>query len=234
MIEDSYDVAFDLCMQVSQAEGWYCRNTGVNPYTTEGKKTAAYEIAENLNWNMPDAVVVSVGDGSIIGGVYKGFYDLHKMGWIERIPRLIGVQSKGSAPLVQAWENRIDAVEMHPVPAHSIADSIVAGLPRDRAKALRAVRETNGAYVAVPDEEILAAIPQFARLSGVFAEPAAAAILAGARRAVKEGLLHKDERVVLLSTGNGLKDVARAKQSITTQGKRVQPEMTAVKKALNL
>ncbi|RMG74212.1 MAG: threonine synthase, partial [Chloroflexi bacterium] len=193
LVEDSYDVAFDLCMKISQQEGWYCRNTGVNPFTTEGKKTVAYEIAEQLNWQVPDAIVVSVGDGNIIAGVYKGFYDLVQMGWIQRIPRLIGVQSSTSAPLVNAWQHNMNAVDMQPIMAHSIADSIVAGLPRDRSKALRAVNQTDGAFIAVDDSEILQAIPQFARLTGVFAEPAAAAAWAGAQRARSLGLLHADE-----------------------------------------
>ncbi|GAB4526503.1 MAG: threonine synthase [Anaerolineae bacterium] len=233
LIEDTYDVAFDLCLQISQEQGWYCRNTGINPYTTEGKKTASYEIAEQLGWNIPDVVVVSVGDGSIIGGLHKGFSDLHHLGWIERIPRLIGVQSSGSSPLVQAWEANVPANEMRPVPAQSLADSIVAGLPRDRVKALRAVRETNGAYIAVDDSEILAAIPQFARLTGVFAEPAAAASLAGAKRAVETGHIHPEESVVIVSTGNGLKDVLRAQQAISS-GTRVAPTLAAVKNALQL
>lgn len=233
MVEDTYDVAFDLCLEVSERAGWYCRNTGINPYTTEGKKTAAFEIIEQLNWNLPDAVIVSVGDGSIIGSLYKAFYDMHQLGWIERIPRLIGVQAKGSSPLVNAWENGTDAVNMQPVEARSIADSIVAGLPRDRVKALRAVRETGGAYVAVTDEEILQAIPQFARLTGVFAEPASAASFAGAQRAVKLGLVNTNESVVILNTGNGLKDIQHAQQSVA-QGIYVQPDVQSVRNALNL
>ncbi len=232
LVEDTYDVAFDLCMQISQEKGWYCRNTGVNPFTTEGKKTAAFEIAEQLDWNPPDAVVVSVGDGSIIGGLHKGFVDLHQIGWIQRIPRLIGVQSSGSAPLVHAWEHDMAVTDMQPVDAHSIADSIVAGLPRDRAKALRAVRDTDGGYVAVSDKAILAAIPQFAQLTGVFAEPAAAAAFAGAQRAVELGFLHKEQRVVILSTGNGLKDVSRARQSVGS-GLRVNPNLDSVRQKLS-
>lgn len=231
LVEDSYDVAFDLCMQLSQSEGWYCRNTGVNPYTTEGKKTAAYEIAEQLAWNLPDVVVVSVGDGSIIGGLYKGFYDLLQLGWISRIPRLIGVQSEGSKPLVEAWENDTSAVDMRPVSASSIADSIVAGLPRDRAKALRAVRESGGAFVAVPDGRILAAIPQFAQLTGVFAEPAASAAFAGAQRAVESGFIKTNESVLILSTGNGLKDVQRARESVGA-GLRVAPDADVIRARL--
>ncbi len=149
LVEASYDVAFDLCYELCLSEGWYCRNTGINPYTVEGKKTVAYEIAEQMGWNVPDVIVVSVGDGNIIAGVHKGFCDLHELGWIERIPRLIGVQAEGSSPLVDAWQRGISAVEMQPVDAYTIADSISAGLPRDRSRALRAVRETHGAFVAV-------------------------------------------------------------------------------------
>ncbi|MDX1993488.1 MAG: threonine synthase [bacterium] len=230
LIEDTYDTAFDLCMTLSQQEGWYCRNTGVNPFTTEGKKTVAFEIAEQSDWNVPDVVVVSVGDGNIIAGVYKGFYDLRELGWIERIPRLIGVQSETSAPLVHAWENGLDGHQMQPTAAYSIADSIVAGVPRDRVKALRAVRETAGALMAVPDERILAAIPEFAQLSGVFAEPAAAAAYAGAKQAVEQGIISADETVLILSTGNGLKDVRRAQQSVQG-GVRVAPAIDAARAA---
>lgn len=231
LVEASYDVAFDLCYDICMAEDWYCRNTGINPFTTEGKKTVAYEIAEQSAWDVPDVVVVSVGDGSIIGGVHKGFWELFQLGWIQRIPRLIGVQAVGSSPLVRAWQNHTKPEDIQPVQAQTIADSISAGLPRDRVKALRAVRETNGAFIAVPDSEILAAIPQLARLTGVFAEPAAAAVFAGAQRAVQSNLIQPEERVALLVTGNGLKDVKGAQQSVS-QGIRVQPDLSAVQRAL--
>jgi threonine synthase len=120
---------------------------------------------------------------------------------------------------------------MKPVDAQTVADSISAGIPRDRVKALRAVRETNGAVVAVSDEAILSAIPQLARLTGVFAEPAAAASFAGAQRTVESGLIHADEKVVLLITGNGLKDVKRAQQSVGA-GIRVSPDLKAIQHAL--
>ncbi len=231
LVEDTYDVAFDLCYQMCVSEGWYCRNTAMNPYTTEGKKTVAYEIAEQLDWHVPDVVLVSVGDGNIIAGVYKGFYDLYQLGWIERIPRLIGVQADGSAALLHAWQRGLSAAEMRPIDAHTVADSISAGLPRDRAKALRAVWETQGAYVGVSDTEIVAAIPQLARLTGVFAEPAASAVYAGARHAVLSNVIKSNESVLLLVTGNGLKDVKRAQQSVAS-GLRVQPTLESVRLAL--
>jgi threonine synthase len=231
LVEASYDVAFDLCYELCLSEGWYCRNTGINPYTVEGKKTVSYEIAEAMNWDVPDVVVVSVGDGNIITGIHKGFYDLLQLGWIERIPRLIGVQAEGSSPLVSAWQSGIDVRDMRPVNAHTLADSISAGLPRDRVRALRATRETHGAFVAVPDDEILASIPRFARLTGVFAEPAAAAVYAGAQRAVKLGLIADHERVAFISTGSGLKDVKRAQESVAG-GLRVPPDAEIIRRAL--
>lgn len=231
LVEADYDTAFDLCTQMCREQGWYCRNTGINPYTAEGKKTAAFELSEALGWQVPDCVIVSVGDGNIIAGMHKGFMDLLRLGWISRIPRLIGVQAEGSSPLVRAWRKGTQARDMQPEPATTLADSISAGLPRDRAKALRAVRETDGAFVAVSDDEIIASIPPLARLSGVFAEPAAAAAYAGARRARDEGFLSADDRVALLVTGSGLKDVRRAQQSVGA-GVRVAPEADAVRRAV--
>lgn len=233
LVEDTYDVAFDLCSQMCLSEGWYCRNTGMNPYTVEGKKTVAYEIAEQLDWHVPDVVMVGVGDGNIIAGVYKGLYDLKQLGWIQRIPRLIGVQAEGSSALVHAWENKLHPQDMKPMPAETIADSISASLPRDRAKGLRAVRETNGAMIAVADDEIIAAIPELAQLTGVFGEPSCTAVYAGAKRAVQSGLIDKDESVLLLMTGNGLKDIRRAQQSVA-HGLRVQPNLESIRQALGI
>jgi len=230
LVQGSYDDAFDLAVQASERYGWYNRNTGMNPYTLEGKKTVAFEIAEQLGWDAPDAVVVSVGDGNIISGVHKGFGDLRALGWIERVPRLIGVQASGSAALYEVWKDGRDPATMPPIHAETVADSIAADLPRDRVKAVRAVRETGGAFVAVPDQVILDAIPALARRSGVFAEPAGAAAYAGARAALAEGHLRPDERVVLIITGNGLKDVRSAMRA-AGQGVPVAPDIEEVERA---
>ncbi len=231
LVEGSYDQAFALCMETCARLGWHSRNTGVNPFTTEGKKTVALEIAEQLGWRAPDAVVVSVGDGSIISGLHKGFRDLLELGWIDSMPRLIGVQAEGSAALAEAFDNGLAAETMTPRPAETLADSISSGLPRDRAKALRAVRQTGGAFVTVSDDAILAAIPEFAQLSGVFAEPAAAAAYAGLKAAVARNLIAPEASVCVLSTGNGLKDVARARESVAG-GLRVAADSAAVEAAL--
>jgi threonine synthase len=240
LVDGSYDDAFELCLEAAPAYGWYNRNTAYNPYMSEGKKTVAYEICEQLTaqareiggagialdsapMQAPDRVFVPVGDGCIIGGVHKGFQDLTALGWIDHIPRLVGVQAAGSSPMVDAWERclaeRIQplraSLEMRPVEVHTIADSIGAGLPRDRVKALRAVVESDGSFIRVSDEEILAAIPALARGCGVFAEPAAAASYAGLVEATRRGQIEPDERVVVLATGSGLKDVAAAKGVVT-------------------
>jgi threonine synthase len=237
LVDGPYDTAFDLCWEACEKFGWYNRSTGINPFTSEGKKTVSWEITFS-GYDLPDAICVSVGDGSIISGLYKGFWDLKALGWVERIPRLIGVQSEGSRALVDAWEHGLDAREMTPQPAQTLADSISASLPRDRAKALRAVRDSSGAFVAVPDEVILAAIPILAQATGVFAEPAGAAAFAGYQSAIQAGLLDSNERVLILNTGSGLKDIAGAMKSVSGKDlKPVEPTLQAVQKiveSLNL
>ena len=235
LVKGTYDDAFELCLEAAAEYGWYNRNTAYNPYMTEGKKTASYEICEQLGWQAPEAIFVSVGDGCIIGGLHKGLKDLLSLGWIEHMPRLIGVQAAGSGYLVDAWENGEDVLTKPPIDAQTVADSISAGLPRDRIKAMAAVTESDGAYVRVSDEEILAAIPILARGSGVFGEPAGATAYAGLVKAVEKGLVAADDRIVVLNTGNGLKDVASAMKSVEQNGTtpyRVAPNMDDLRRVM--
>ncbi len=235
LVNGTYGDAFDLCMEASAEYGWYNRNTGYNPFMTEGKKTAGLEILEDLEWEAPDAIFVSVGDGSIIGGVHKGMKDAFALGWIDRMPHIFGIQAAGSDYLVQAFENGEDVLSKPPISADTVADSISADLPRDRIKAMAAVTETGGSYLRVSDDEILAAIPTLARGSGVFAEPAGAAPFAGLVAAVDLGVVGPDDRVVILATGSGLKDVASAMKAVTAVGTepiRVDPSLDALKAAL--
>ena len=215
LVRGTYDDAFELCAQAAKEFGWYNRNTGYNPYMSEGKKTASLEICEQLGWDAPDRIFVSVGDGCIIGGVHKGLKDLHGPGLDQEDAEDHGrAGGRLGRALRRVAARASSAMEMQPIDAHTIADSISAGLPADRIKGLAAVRETDGAYIKVTDEEILAAIPVLARGSGVFAEPAGAAAYAGLVKAVEEGLVDPDERIVVLSTGNGLKDIASARKSV--------------------
>ena len=211
MVRGTYDQAFDLCLQASAEYGWYSRNTAYNPYLSEGKKTASLEICEQLGWQPPDKIFVAVGDGCIIGGLWKGLKDLRALGFIDRFPKLIGVQAEGSAVLVKAWQEGTEMI--HPIVPNTIADSISVGIPRDAVKALRAVRESEGQFVAVSDEEILDAMRTLARGAGVFGEPAGVTGFAGLRKLIAQGQVKPDERVVVLVTGNGLKDVQSAIQA---------------------
>ena len=238
-VDGSYDHAFDLCVAACQEFGWYNRNTGYNPYMTEGKKTVSLEIAQQIAQQLtqgaetpflaPDAVFVSVGDGCIIGGVHKGFKDLRALGWIESMPRIYGVQSTGSPALYNAWRQGRELPE--PVQATTRADSISVDAPRDPVKALNAVRQTGGAFLAVPDAAILEAMLPLARQAAVFAEPAGAAAFAGLRQALADGLVQPQETVVVIVTGSGLKDV-RAAMEVTGGVTVIPPTLEAVREAL--
>ncbi|HWR66832.1 MAG TPA: threonine synthase, partial [Bellilinea sp.] len=189
LVDGNYDSAFDLTIQASQEFGWYCRNTGYNPFTVEGKKTGAFEIWEKLlqsiNADMPPLnIFVSVGDGNIISGLHKGFKDLATLGWLKCMPRIFGIQSENSAAVANAFFAGTE--EIVPVEATTIADSISVDLPRDGVRAVRAARETGGQYLTVPDEEIIQSIGEIGK-SGIFAEPAGAAAYAGLKKALREG-----------------------------------------------
>jgi len=212
LVRGTYDQAFDLSLEATRLYGWYSRSTAFNPYLSEGKKTAALEICEQLDWQPPDRIFVGVGDGCIIGGLAKGLRDLRALGFIDRLPRLMGVQAEGSSVLYEAW--RLGSEEIVPVVPSTVADSISVGVPRDRIKALRAVRDTDGEYLAVSDDEILAAMRLLGRMTGVFAEPAGAAPFAGLLKMQRAGRLAPEERIVVLVTGNGLKDVNSAIQAV--------------------
>jgi threonine synthase len=232
-IDGSYDQAFDLCIAACHEFGWYNRNTGYNPYMTEGKKSVSFEIAAQLAphspFLAPDAIFVSVGDGCIIGGVHKGFKDLLALGWIQHMPRIYGVQSAQSPALYNAW--RAGHALPEPVHATTRADSISVDAPRDAVKALNAVRQSDGAFVRVEDEAILQGMLPLARLGAVFAEPAGATAYAGLVQALKEGLVDPAETIVVINTGSGLKDVNAAIQ-VTGGVQVIAPTLAAVHAAL--
>jgi threonine synthase len=230
LVEGSYDDAFELCLAACKEWGWYCRNTGYNPHTAEGKKTCALEIAEQLGWDAPETVLVAVGDGNIISGLHRGFQDALALGWIERMPRLIGVQAAAAPALERAW--RAGAVDVTLDRAETLADSINVGLPRDGFRALRAARATGGMYVAVEDEAILSAIAVLARSTGIFTEPAGAAPFAGLFALAERGEIRPDERVVVVNTGNGLKDI-RAAARVAGAPYRVAPSLASVRTVLD-
>ncbi|MDZ7269452.1 MAG: threonine synthase [candidate division KSB1 bacterium] len=230
-VRGTYDEAFDLCCQAAEKWGWYNRSTAINPYLGEGKKTAALEICEQLHWQVPDCVFVAVGDGCILQGMWKGFKDLHALRLIERLPRMIGVQAQGSAPLVQAWQQ--GAATAAPIVPDTLADSIAVGVPRDQSKALAAVRESHGEFLAVSDEEILSAMSVLARRAGVFAEPAGATALAGLVKMSHTGRLPAEATAVVMVTGNGLKDIQGVMRAVRRQPLLVENSLAEVERKLS-
>ena len=210
-VRGSYEQAFQLCQQACERWGWYNRNSGINPYLVEGKKTVGLEIGEQLGWQPPDWVAVSVGDGCTIAGVWKAFREMKILGLTERTPRMLGVQAEGAAPITTAFRT---GEPMRPIEPHTLADSIAVGVPRNWKKAVLAVAESGGAMIDVSDEEILDAMRSTGRLTGIFAEPAAATSVAGLRLALAEGTVGRRSSVVAVITGNGLKDVQSARSAV--------------------
>ena len=204
-VDGSYEDTFALSKAAIDRWGWYNRNAAINPYLSEGKKTVSFELMEQLGWQVPDYVALSVGDGCTIAGVWKGLKDLYETGFIDRLPRLISVQAEGCCPLNRALQT---GESWSPMEENTLADSIAVGVPRNADKALNAVRESNGIAVNVSDEEILAAMRLLGRTQGVFGEPAGVTGTAGVKKALELGLIDPDSTVVSIVTGNGLKDVA--------------------------
>ncbi len=243
LVNGTYDQAFDLTIQAAQEFGWYCRNTGYNPFTAEGKKTAAFEIWEwwshledQPHNEKPLSVFVSVGDGNIISGLHKGLKDLHGLGLLQAKAnarlgvRIFGVQSEGSAAVANAYFANTETIT--PVSAATLADSISVDLPRDGVRAVRAPRQTGGAYLLVTDQDILAAIAELG-LAGIFAEPAAATAYAGLVKAIHSGQIAPDDPVLVLNTGSGLKDVKAAMLSVQA-APVIEPELADLKRVLHL
>jgi threonine synthase len=232
-VSGTYDEAWELCMQASAEFGWYNRNCAINPYLIEGKKTVSLELAEQFGsmtpGSAPDWVVVSVGDGCTIGGVWKGLWEMHRLGFLARLPKILGVQAAGCQPFVRAWQQ--DG-RLTPGDANTLADSIAVGHPRNFGKGMKAVTESGGAFVAVSDEAILSAIKTLARKAGVFGEPAGVAGVAGIRQALADGIIHPAESVAIIVTGNGLKDIQSA---IRAAGEPISipPDMAEVRKAVH-
>jgi threonine synthase len=242
LVNGTYDDAFDLAVKAADEFGWYCRNTGYNPFTAEGKKTAAFEIWEwwmeaHHDWHKKDSppenrtplsIFVSVGDGNIISGIHKGFKDLLRLGWIPSLPRIIGVQAEGSAAIANAFNANTETIT--PVSATTMADSISVDLPRDGVRAVRAAQETGGTYITVSDDEIIQSIAELGRM-GVFAEPAGAAAYAGLVKAAGSGVVRGEDPVLVLNTGSGLKDIRAALKAVV-EAPIIEPNLDAVKKVL--
>ncbi len=226
-----YDQAVELAMEACRRFGWMNRTAGMSPYLVEGKKTGALEICEDLGMHPPDAVFVSVGDGSVISGICKGFQEFHALGMIPFVPRVIGVQASGSSVLCDAFRNYLETgcIEIVPRAVDTMADSISVGDPREGIRAIRMVASTGGSFVSVPDAEIRRAIRDLARFASVFAEPAGATAFAGVRAARELNLVTDRDRVAVCITGNGLKDIRGVQSSIEFATIQLEPDPASIR-----
>ena len=206
-VDGSYEETFELSKAAIEKYGWYNRNAAINPYLGEGKKTVAHEICEQLGFKAPDYVAVSVGDGCTVAGVYKGLYDMYKVGFIDKIPHIISVQAEGCCPINTAV---MTGEPWQPQEENTYADSIAVGVPRNPNKAINAIKDSGGICVNVSDDEIREAQKYLARKAGVFGEPAGVTATAGLMKLSREGKLPHDAVIVSIVTGNGLKDIDSA------------------------
>ena len=236
-VRGNYDDAYDLCLAASSEFGWFNRSTGYNAFTREGKKTCAYEIWQDLGGRVPDRVLVSTGDGNTLSAIWKGWCDLKAVGLIDCLPKIDCVQSETSAAISETVRElrggdgqEIDwsALQVRQVNAATIADSIAVDRPRDGLAAVKAVIQSGGAAVTVADQEILAAIPEMARATGVFAEPAAAAPWAGLKQMVRKQMVTRDELVICIVSGSGLKDIDNARAA-SGEPRLIEPSLKAVR-----
>lgn len=210
-VRGTYAQAYALCTEACARRHWYNRNCAVNPYLVEGKKTGGLELGEQCAEAPPDWVVGSVGDGCSIAGIAKGLMEMNMLGLLDRVPRVLGVQAAGVAPIAQAFASGA----LQPwTGGGTYADSIDVPVPRNWRKAIKAVRDTQGTYLTVTDEEIMHAVALCGRLAGVFAEPAAAAAVAGVAVARRQGIIDANADVAVMITGNGLKDVPGARKAL--------------------
>jgi threonine synthase len=222
-VRGNYDDAFELCLSAADEFGWFNRSTGINPFTREGKKICAWEIWASLDGGVPDRIVVPTGDGNLLSAMWKGWCELKAVGLIDRLPKIDCAQSSASAAInrtvhrirnSESTNVQWSEVDVESVNASTVADSISVDRPRDGLAAVRAIVESGGEAITVPDDDILAAIPEMASLSGVFPEPAAAAPWAAVKQMVSDGKIEPDELVVCLVSGNGLKDIATARSAV--------------------
>lgn len=239
-VRGNYDDAFELCLSAADEFGWFNRSTGINPFTREGKKICAWEIWASMDGRVPDRVVVPTGDGNLLSAMWKGWCELKAVGLIDRLPKIDCAQSSASAAInrtvhrirnSESTNVQWSEVDVESVNASTVADSISVDRPRDGLAAVRAIVESGGAAITVPDDDILAAIPEMASLSGVFPEPAAAAPWAAVKQMVSDGKIEPDELVVCLVSGNGLKDIATARSAVG-QPQLIDLSLDAVKAAV--
>jgi threonine synthase len=231
-VRGNFDQALDIVLKLSEKHRNIYLLNSINPFRIEGQKSLAYEMCDQLEEEVPDRVVVPVGNAGNISAIWKGFTEFHKLGFIGKLPRMTGIQAVGSAPIAQAIKSGSDKIVPVEKP-ETVATAIRIGAPVSWKKAVNAIRNSGGTAETVTDEEILAAQKLLARVEGIFVEPASASSIAGLIKLVNNGVIGKDERVVCVTTGHGLKDPDTAVK-MSEKPVEVDAEMSAIEDALGL
>jgi len=231
-VRGNFDEALDIVLKLSEKHRSIYLLNSINPFRIEGQKSLGYEIAEQLNQESPDRVVVPVGNAGNISAIWKGFTEFRKLGFIETLPKMTGIQAEGSAPIAHAIKNRTKQISPVAKP-ETIATAIRIGAPVSWKKAMNAILDSHGTAETVTDEEILGAQKMLSRLEGLFVEPASASSIAGLKKLVENGEVDRNERIVCVTTGHGLKDPDVA---VKTSGKplEVDAKVEAIERALGL
>ncbi|MCP8308222.1 MAG: threonine synthase [archaeon] len=203
-IKGNFDEALSMVIEASKSLGLYLLNS-INPFRIEGQKTAAFEVCEQLNFHAPDRLIIPVGNAANISAYWKGFKEFYQLDFIKNLPKMIGIQASGASPIVQAIKEGRDRIKPVKNPS-TVATAIRIGKPASWKKAIIAIRESKGMAETVTDEEILSAQRLLARKEGLFVEPASASSIAGLKRLIESGSIDRDEEIVCIATGHGLKD----------------------------
>jgi len=228
-VRGNFDQALKTVLTLSERHKEAYLLNSINPFRVEGQKSLAYEICEQLN-EPPDTVIVPVGNAGNISAIWKGFTEFYKLGLIDKLPRMIGVQAEGSAPIAQAVKNGKGTIVPINEP-ETVATAIRIGFPVSWKKAIKAIMESGGKAETVTDTEILEAQKLLARSEGLFVEPASASSIAGLRKLLEAGKMDRDEVVVCVTTGHGLKDPDSAVR-ISEKPSEVDAEIGSVERLL--
>ena len=231
-VRGNFDQSLDMVLKLSEKHPDVYLLNSINPFRVEGQKSLGFEICDQLNNDPPDRVIVPVGNAGNISAIWKGFSEFHRLGFIRKLPKMTGIQAAGSAPIAQAIKR--NSAEIVPVEnPETVATAIRIGAPVSWKKAVNAIRKSGGTAETVTDEEILVAQKQLARVEGIFVEPASASSIAGLIKLVNNGVIDKDERVVCVTTGHGLKDPDTAVK-MSEKPVEVDAEISAIEDALGL
>ncbi|MCL2133936.1 MAG: threonine synthase [Candidatus Bathyarchaeota archaeon] len=231
-VRGNFDKALELVLKLAEKHKSIYLLNSINPFRIEGQKSLGYEICEQLNYNTPDRLIVPVGNAGNISAIWKGFSEFYKLGLINKLPKMIGIQAVGSAPIVNAIKGHSNKIVPITEP-ETVATAIRIGAPVSWKKAINAINESCGTAETVTDEEILNAQKILAQVEGIFVEPASAASIAGLKKLVRNGIINKDERVVCITTGHGLKDPDTAIK-MCEKPMEVDVEMSAIENALGI